>query len=61
MKPEELKKLREKMGISQEALARRIDVSARTVFRWEKGYNPIHPVFAEHIRRLVKQSRKGAA
>ncbi len=61
MTPEELKKLRKKMGISQERLARKMDVSSRTVHRWEKGDNPIHPVFAEHIRGLAKQPMKGAA
>ena len=60
MKPEELKRLRKKMGVSQEALARKMEISSRTVYRWEKGDNPIHPIFAEHIRRLDKELR-GAA
>lgn len=32
-----LKKLREKAGLSQEALARLIGVTAKTVSNWERG------------------------
>ncbi len=33
----ELKKIRLKKGLSQERLARLLDVTTRTVQRWEKG------------------------
>jgi DNA-binding transcriptional regulator YiaG len=59
MTPAQLKKSREKLGMSQESLARHLDVSARTVYRWEKGENQIHSIFARQIRELEK--REGAA
>lgn len=36
----ELKKLREQAGLSQEALARLIGVTAKTVSNWERGVTP---------------------
>ena len=35
-----LKKLRERVGLSQEALARLIGVTSKTVSNWERGSNP---------------------
>lgn len=60
MTPAELKKIRERLGISQEKLARYMDVSSRTVYRWEKGENPIHTVFARQIRELEKKQGSDA-
>lgn len=34
-----LKQLREQAGLSQEALARRVGVSSKTVSNWERGTN----------------------
>jgi transcriptional regulator with XRE-family HTH domain len=36
----ELKKLREQAGLSQEALARIVGVTAKTVSNWERGITP---------------------
>ncbi|MBW4464720.1 MAG: helix-turn-helix domain-containing protein [Pegethrix bostrychoides GSE-TBD4-15B] len=36
----ELKRLREATGLSQEALARLIGVTSKTVSNWERGTNP---------------------
>ena len=36
----ELKRLREAAGLSQEALARLIGVTSKTVSNWERGTNP---------------------
>ncbi|MCA1994008.1 MAG: helix-turn-helix domain-containing protein [Coleofasciculus sp. S288] len=36
----ELKRLREQAGLSQEALARLIGVTAKTVSNWERGVTP---------------------
>lgn len=36
----EFKKLRERAGLSQEALARRIGVTSKTVSNWERGVSP---------------------
>jgi transcriptional regulator with XRE-family HTH domain len=37
MTPDELRQLREGMGMSQEALAKELGVWANTVARWERG------------------------
>ncbi len=37
MLTERIKRLRAKLGISQEELARRLGVSYRTILRWEQG------------------------
>lgn len=36
----ELKRLREATGLSQEALARLVGVTSKTVSNWERGTNP---------------------
>ncbi|MDY6786277.1 MAG: helix-turn-helix transcriptional regulator [Cyanobacteriota bacterium] len=36
----EFKKLRERAGLSQEALARQIGVTSKTVSNWERGVSP---------------------
>ena len=40
MKGEEIKILRKQLGLSQEALARLVGVSCKSVCRWEKGNKP---------------------
>jgi putative transcriptional regulator len=40
MKESEFKKLREEAGLSQEALARLIGVTSKTISNWERGTNP---------------------
>lgn len=54
MTPDEIKALREKLGLTQEGLARAIDVSSVTVNRWEKGtFKPMN-VFVEKMKKLKK-------
>lgn len=36
----QLKQIRLEKGLSQEKLARRLDVTTRTIQRWEKGLEP---------------------
>ena len=36
--PASIRRLRKKLGLTQEALARRLDVSTVTVNRWERGH-----------------------
>src|SRR5262249_57170483 len=42
--------LRDRLGITQAELARRLTCSAITIARWERG---LHTASAEHFRRLV--------
>ena len=53
MQESELKKLREKAGLSQEALARMIGVTAKTVSNWERGTN-LASLTIPQIRLLCK-------
>lgn len=41
---EELRELREVLGLSQEALARLVGFSARTISRWECGTSELNPL-----------------
>lgn len=48
----ELKKLREKMNVSQRTLARIFGISVKTVEKWESGDNPIKGPAAKLIYLL---------
>lgn len=48
---EEVRKLRRGLGLTQEELARLLNVSARTISRWERGASFPHPLAREKIRR----------
>jgi transcriptional regulator with XRE-family HTH domain len=44
MTPTDLKAARLALGLSQTALARRLDVTQSTIWRWEAGVvEPVHP------------------
>ena len=49
----ELKALREAAGLSQEDLARSLEVSVGTVSRWERGFSGISKPTASHIRATL--------
>jgi transcriptional regulator with XRE-family HTH domain len=46
MSKEKLKAQRTKARLSREALARRLSISANTIYRWETGRSPISPAMA---------------
>lgn len=50
MTREELRRIREGLGLSRRALARRIGVAPRTIARWEAGEHPIGLVYERLIR-----------
>lgn len=39
-------------GWDRETIAQKVHVSARTIYRWEKGERAPHPSFLEALRRL---------
>jgi len=51
-----LKKLRLQKGLSQEKLARVLDVTTRTVQRWEQGLEPSE-LKAERIKSFIKSGK----
>lgn len=60
MRPDELKRRREAMGLTQEQLARALDVTMMTVSRWERGVYAI-PQYIELAVEALERRRKEAA
>lgn len=53
-----IKEIRDKLGISQEALARLIGVSFQTINRWERGaFKPSH-LALEKIKQLEAKEKE---
>ena len=57
MTKDELRQLREALGISQRDFARRIGVAPRTLARWEQGTHPIGLVYEKLIRIQAAAAR----
>jgi DNA-binding transcriptional regulator YiaG len=55
---EQLEEYRLKNRLSQEKLARLLDVSFQTVNRWFKGHSKPSKIHEYHIRKLLKGQRK---
>lgn len=55
MNKDEIKQLRERMNLSQEDFARRLDVSTPTVQRWEKGKFVPSKLAEKQLLRLSKK------
>jgi len=51
----DLKKLREKAGLTQTELAARVGVSAKSVFCWENGTHIPHPKRAKRLNWVLSQ------
>lgn len=47
--------LRDKLGLSRDAFARRLRIPARTVARWEDGENEPSGLYLEKIERMLKK------
>ena len=61
MKPEELKQRREALGLTQEQLARELDVTTMSVSRWERGVYPIPHYIGLALEAIEARSKKKAA
>ncbi len=55
VQPIEVKKLRERLNVSQSSLARIFGISVKTVEKWESGDNPIKGTAAKLVYILNKQ------
>jgi len=53
--PDEVRALREQMGMTQEELAREMGVTEFTVWRWENGKRPITETKTALLRRIAKE------
>lgn len=60
MTPEELKRRRESLGLTQSLLARELDVDVITVSRWERGVHPV-PRYIELAIEAIEIRRQQAA
>ena len=56
MKTIDIKELRLKLGLSQEALAHKIGVTFQTINRWERGVNKPSSLALEKIKKLGKKN-----
>jgi len=55
---QELKKLRKRVGLSQQALAVRLGIALPTVSRWENGRSKPSPLAREKIATLLREMGK---
>jgi transcriptional regulator with XRE-family HTH domain len=53
MKPEQLRRLRQKLGLTQEELALEVGVARNSVARWERGEMAISEPAARLIQRIA--------
>jgi transcriptional regulator with XRE-family HTH domain len=58
MKPKDLKRIRQKLGLTQKGLAERLGVTLVTVGRWEAGMRRITEPMARLIERIAAEERK---
>lgn len=54
-----IREIREARALSQEALARLIGVSVRTIARWESGVSRPSPLALEKLQRTVVEKKGG--
>ncbi len=57
MTPSKLKTTRARLGLTQEALAKMLGVSANTVARWEQGVHQIAPPTERLLKMLAAQHK----
>jgi transcriptional regulator with XRE-family HTH domain len=54
----ELKRLRERAGLAQQALAALADVAARTIIRWEQGETEIPALAARGLHAIFEELKR---
>jgi len=57
MKPEEVKRIRERLQLTQGEFAKRVGVNRVTVNRWESGVQAVSKFVANTIRAIAKEER----
>lgn len=55
----DIKQLRQRLNLTQDQMAKLLNISKWTVFRLEKGINKPHPLLQEKLEKLAKQLKKG--
>jgi DNA-binding transcriptional regulator YiaG len=54
----DVEKIRKRLGLTQEQLARELEVSVTTVNRWERDHHIPSPLAVRAIERLLEKSEK---
>jgi transcriptional regulator with XRE-family HTH domain len=60
MNPQDFKRRREDLGLTQEQLARELEVTTMTVSRYERGVHPIPHVLALALEALERRRKEAA-
>jgi len=55
MDGQQVKELRQKLGFSQEALARKLGISRQTVYLWEKGTYRPSPLALDKLKLIESE------
>jgi len=50
---DEVKQLRERLGLTIDQLAKELGVTARTVYRWESGASDPHPIYLARLQAMA--------
>ena len=58
MKPDDVKRIRHQLGLTQRELAEKLGVTLVTVGRWEAGLRGISEPIARLIERIHAEARK---
>lgn len=58
MTPFQLRSRREALGLSMEALARRLGISVTTVYRWESGRTELPPMLSLAMAEVERRARE---
>jgi DNA-binding transcriptional regulator YiaG len=54
--PREIRELRQRCQLTQQALARKLNVSRETIVRWEGGKQTPNPVYVELLRKVERET-----
>jgi len=53
----DIRQLRERLGLSRDALARKLGVSVKTIYLWEKGKAKPSPMAQQRLEELEKENK----
>jgi transcriptional regulator with XRE-family HTH domain len=59
LSPGEIRDLRRRCKLTQQQLARRLNVSRETIVRWERGKQVPNPVYVDLLRNIENEILKG--
>jgi len=54
----DIQQLRHRLGLSRDALARELGVTAKTIYLWEKGRTNPSPLAKQKLEELEKRTKK---